>query len=283
MKPDFYLSHADLAEALGLSVSTLKRWTDKGLLHVERTPGGHRRISTPEALRFVRDSGLKPVLPHRLGLSPAERGIADGEADQASRICELLVAGKAEDARRFIVSAFSSGIDVAHIGDVWLRPAFERLGELWRHGSEGIVLEHQASDAILRAIGEMRALVEAPRDAPVAVGGSVSGDPYLIPSALAGLVLAVCGFHSINLGADVPKPALFAAIDRFKPRLVWMSVSVPESPHARPAALTKLHAEVETRGAALIVGGGGAPERAKGVTVGRDLRALAAFARGVLA
>ncbi len=283
MKPDFYLSPADLAEALGLSVSTLKRWTDKGLLAVERTAGGHRRIAMPEALRFVRDSGMKPVMPHRLGLAPVERGAPGGAEDRASRMCELLVSGNAEDARRVLVSAFLSGMEVAQIADRWLQPAFQRIGELWRHGEDGIAIEHQATDSVLRAIAEMRALIETPTSAPVAIGGSIAGDPYTIPTALAGLVLAVCGFHAINLGADVPKSALLAAVDRTKPRIVWLSISTDGSKSARPSALVKLGADVAARGAAFVVGGRCAPQRIRGVTVGRDLGALAAFARGILA
>lgn len=283
MKPDFYLSPAELAEALGLSVSTLKRWTDKGLLTVERTAGGHRRISMPEALRFVRDSGMKPVMPHRLGLAQTERGVGGGLEDQGSRMCDLLMSGNAEDARRFLVSAFASGMEVAQIADRWLRPAFERIGEMWRHGEDGIAIEHQATDVVLRAIAEMRALVETPESAPAAVGGSIAGDPYSIASALAGLVLAVSGFRAVNLGADVPKAALLAAVDRLKPRLVWLSISNADSQSAKPSALVRLGADVAARGATFVIGGRCAPDRVKGVTVGRDLAALAAFARGILA
>ena len=84
-KTELYLSPADLAESLGLSVSTLKRWTDKGVLRVERTPGGHRRIAVSEALRFVRESGLRPVMPHRLGL-PELGGLSPGADPAAKRL-----------------------------------------------------------------------------------------------------------------------------------------------------------------------------------------------------
>jgi excisionase family DNA binding protein len=276
-----YLSPAGLAETLGLSVSTLKRWTDKGLLKVERTVGGHRRIALDEAVRFVRDSGLKPVMPHRLGLAAPASGRA--ATDPGGFVTELLVSGRSEDARRFLVSAFAAGEDAGRIGDDWLRPAFEELGRLWKHGPEGIAFEHQATDAALRSIAEMRALVQAPEGAPTAVGGAAAGDPYLIPSALAGLVLAVNGFRTANLGGDLPRAALLAITERFKPRLVWISVSVVDNDEGKRPALEDLAARLCDRGAAVVVGGRAAPDRVKGATVCKDLAALSAFARGLLA
>jgi excisionase family DNA binding protein len=276
-----YLSPAEFAETLGLSVSTLKRWTDKGILKVERTAGGHRRISMNEALRFVRESGLRPVMPHRLGMG--EAGIGDAGADPSRRVSELLLAGACEEARRFLVSAFAAGEDPATIGDRWLQPAFEQLGELWKHGEEGIAVEHRATEAVLRAVSEMRARVEPAETAPIAIGGAVSGDPYLLPTALVALVLAVNGFRSANLGATMPAVALLTVVERMRPRLVWMSVSTADAEGARRGAIEDATARIGKLGAVVAIGGRVAPERIPGAVVCRDLGALAALAKGLLA
>jgi MerR family transcriptional regulator, light-induced transcriptional regulator len=280
-KIDLYLSPASFAEALGLSVSTLKRWTDKGILQVERTAGGHRRIAMREALRFVRDSGLRPVMPHRLGLVGVDEADAGAAAD--ARFGNLLLAGKCDEARKLLISAFVSGVDVATLGDDWLRPAFEKLGDLWKHSTMGIAIEHEATDAALRAIAEMRALIEPPETGPTAVGGAVARDPYLLPTALVGLLLSVDGFRATSLGADLPRGALVSIAERFRPRLVWMSVSVSDASEAKRPALEALAAEVAKHGAAVAIGGRAAPDRVKGATVCRDLAGLTAFARGLLA
>lgn len=280
-KVEMYLSPASFAETLGLSVSTLKRWTDKGILSVERTAGGHRRIAMREALRFVRDSGIKPVIPHRLGLVDVDRATAaDAPHVQFER---LLLDGKADEARRFLVSAFVSGVDVAELGDQWLRPAFEKLGEGWKQSPEGIAIEHQATDAMLRTIAEMRALFETPETAPTAIGGAVATDPYLLPTALVGLLLSLNGFRSTSLGADLPRAALIPIVERFRPRLVWVSVSISGADEAKRPALEDLTAELTKRGAAVVIGGRAAPDRVHGATVCRDLAGLTAFSRGLLA
>ena len=53
------LSPKELAAAIGVSESTLKRWADDGLIVFSRTAGGHRRIRLAEAIRFIRENHPK--------------------------------------------------------------------------------------------------------------------------------------------------------------------------------------------------------------------------------
>ena len=47
------LTPHDLAEALGVSESSLKRWIDAGRIRASRTEGGHRRVALDDALAFI--------------------------------------------------------------------------------------------------------------------------------------------------------------------------------------------------------------------------------------
>jgi excisionase family DNA binding protein len=48
-----WLTLRDAADHLGISISTLRRWTDAGLIPVTRTPGGHRRYELHHLERFL--------------------------------------------------------------------------------------------------------------------------------------------------------------------------------------------------------------------------------------
>jgi excisionase family DNA binding protein len=60
----FTMAVADAAQALGVSCSTLRRWSDNGRLTAVRTTGGHRRFFADDVWRLKRetDSSKPPLL-----------------------------------------------------------------------------------------------------------------------------------------------------------------------------------------------------------------------------
>ncbi|MDI6740484.1 MAG: MerR family transcriptional regulator [Candidatus Edwardsbacteria bacterium] len=52
------LSTWDLARIFRVNESSIKRWTDLGVLNCFRTPGGHRRFTVDEAVRFAREQNF---------------------------------------------------------------------------------------------------------------------------------------------------------------------------------------------------------------------------------
>lgn len=81
------LSTRELAEAIGVSESSIKRWADDGTVRAVRTIGGHRRIPFEEAIRFVRASNLRLVKPEVLGLHDVSsvQGRSGGRKRRAAR------------------------------------------------------------------------------------------------------------------------------------------------------------------------------------------------------
>jgi MerR family transcriptional regulator, light-induced transcriptional regulator len=279
------LSPRELAAALGVSESSLKRWADEGRLAAERTVGGHRRIAVAEAVRFVREAGLSVRRPELLGL-PSSAGLADSGSgdDVVDGLHGALVADRAEEARSLIISLYVEGRGLGWIFDVPVREALARVGDLWEHDAAGVFLEHRATETCLGALSELRLLVPAPaEDAPVALGSGWAGDPYLVPSAMAALVLAEAGYAVRNLGADTPPGAMLAAVRHYRPRLVWQSFSAPPKSPRDAAAAMRVLAE-SLSGGHLLIGGRGStalvlpPHPA--IQRVQTMTELAAFARG---
>ena len=222
------LTPRDLAEAIGTSESSVRRWLDAGSVKVTRTAGGHRRIDITEALRFIRDSGATVVRPEILNLTGVRRRIAAPRQDAgAAALFEALVAGSAEVARGRLASWYLEGRPVAEIIDAPVRLAMERVGELWLHSTSGILEEHRASAACFDALTHLRQLLVKPAaSAPLAVGGAPEGDYYLIPSLAASIVLRDAGLRTQNYGANTPVDALARAALEHEAQLIWLSFSV---------------------------------------------------------
>lgn len=282
-----FLSPRTLATAIGVSESSLKRWTDDGLLSATRTAGGHRRIAVTEAIRFVRSRAIGIEHPEVLGLPAtrplgAERG---SDPDRAALLVEALKADDGEAARSIIVGPFLRGASVASICDGPIRGALTRIGELWKHGHEGILIEHRATDTCVQAINVIRSLLPAaPTSARRAVTGAPPADPYLLPSLMASAVLAEAGFRDLNLGPETPGAVYEEAIELHRPALVCLALNVDaDTRHTRHLVET-LAVRVHAQGGTLIVGGrGAAPSlgRVAGVEVLQSMRELAGFARAL--
>ncbi len=222
------LTSKELAQAIGASESSMRRWTNSGIIRTARTAGGHRRIAVSEAIRFVRESGVTVVRPEMLGLSDlqmVEGGNARAAGSLAEQLYAALEAGDAKAARGCVTGLYLKGSSVAAICDGAMQGAMERLGELWRENVRGILVEHRATDICLHALGELKQMIGEPlKEAPVALGGAPEGDPYLLPSMMAGAVLAEAGFRDINFGPNTPLELLGSAAEENKARIVWLSV-----------------------------------------------------------
>ena len=281
------ISPRALARSLGVSESSVKRWVDDGALSARRTTGGHRRIAVAEAVRFVRQSGAAVVRPDLIfgagGATAPERFDPAASRDAGHQLRTLLGHDDVVAARALLLGLFVSGWPVAALCDGPIRFALEAIGTLWLHGPAGIVTEHRATDTCVRALAEMRALFPPPAtDAPVAIGAAPSDDPYILPSMMVATVLADLGYRDHNLGPDTPIAALDEAVDRYDPRIVWLSLSVaPDGDQLRETA-TRLAARLLRRGATLIVGGRGVPpmQPRPGLLPIHSMTELAAFARG---
>lgn len=259
------LSPRDLAGALGVSESSLKRWIDAGKITAARTDGGHRKISVAEALRFIRESGAPLAHPELLGMPEVAAAMAPNlgtGGDEANRLPTYLLNGDAVGARGWLLGRYLGGASIDALCDGPIREAMYALGEQWNHDHVGVFVEHRGTDACLQAISHLRAMVEpdvslesGPDTRPLAVGCAPANDPYVIASFLAATVLASVGMRAVNLGPDTPAPALAAAVAHHKPRLVWLSVTAKQSAQR----VTELVETIEAMPAGLTVAiGGGA-------------------------
>ncbi len=284
------LSPKDVAKAIGVSESSLKRWADEGQLRVSRTAGGHRRILLTEAIRFIRENKHAIVRPDVLGLNELGELSADlrsGRRDQTeAALLEALQAGDGVRVRGIMVSWFLDGTELPALLDGPVRMTMQKLGELWQHSNEGIFIEHRATDLCVQALNHVRSLLPpAKPGAATAMGGAPSGDPYIMPTMMASMVLADLGYRTVNLGPDTPADVLIRAASKCDARLVWVSYSTDLEARRLEQQVDQIAKGIAPLNADLVVGG---RQVTDALRFGRDnvhvvgsMHELALFAKGL--
>jgi len=282
------LSPREVATAIGVSESTLKRWTDDGLIKAIRTAGGHRRIPVNEAIRFVRETQARVVNPTILGLADVV-GLEDsplvGSEQRVEQVHSALSSGHGPRMRGLATSLFLDGMSMTELCDDIITVAMQRIGEVWQSSDEGIFIEHRATDLCIQVLHHLQGLIEIPEDAAVAVGGGPPKDPYLLGTLMAATCLADAGIRGVNLGADTPTRAIAHAVEQSDASLAWLSISAPAS-HSLSEDINALADDLDKRDACLVIGGRNVSRGdftlRSNVHVGRNMRELVAFTRGVL-
>lgn len=221
-----YVSTVQASLALGVSVTTVKRWVDDGILPAYKTAGGHRKVLLADVLRVVRQSNLPQadlgkLIPQAAVPQLSDLQFARQQLEQNMRVLD------AEVVRGIIIGLYEAGHAIELLADQVIGPAMVELGRLWSVAEIDVMHEHRATQAIIGALYELRNRLKPPvgSERPIAVGGAPEGDPTITPTLLAKLTLCGNGWNAVNLGPHSPPSAFHTAIDELKPKLLWLCVT----------------------------------------------------------
>jgi methanogenic corrinoid protein MtbC1 len=280
------LTPKQIARAIQVSESSVKRWCDKGLIPARYTAGGHRRIDMSVLLEFLRSSKYELVRPEVLGL-PATTGQTERVIQRAAdQLEQAIVRGDEEQCRRITFDLFLAEHSISAICDQVFAEAFESIGDRWECGDAEVYQERRACEIALRVLHELRAFLPAvPADAPQAIGGAPEGDQYNLATTMAELVLKDAKWNAVSLGDNLPFETLAAAIQEHRPRLFWLSCSHISDPTAFLEGYNKLYDELGLD-VAIVVGGRalneGLRERMKYAAYCDTMQHLDSFAQSLI-
>ncbi len=256
-----FASPKQIALAAGTSESTIKRLCDRGLLPCQRTPGGHRRIPVLEAVKVLRERNIPLVRPEVLavvGIPGRSKKRLDLAAHELAQALEDL---NVEKARGILFELYCSNFSIAEIGDLVIAKAFEQIGDDWACGRLEIYRERGACQIVSTFLTELDHLLPpAEPTQPLAVGGTLPSDHYVLASQLVHLVFRQKSWRSLWLGSHLPTETLVQAIRELNPAVFWLSVSYVASPEILIEASHVLYQAAVERGCFLVLGGRGIEE-----------------------
>lgn len=251
-----YLSTAAAARALGVGVSTIKRWVDEEVLPAHRTSGGHRKLLRAEILSLARQGKLPsvdiaPLLPDA---SPGRK--LDPVALRTS-LTQATLSGDEPRIRELFRRARTAALPLDTLADQVIAPVMQRVGLEWECQRIDVWQEHRGTQLIAAMLHDLLGQLAPPasHNRPLAVGAAPAGDPYFLGLLLAQMALVESGWRVVNLGPNTPLASLAAAVERLRPRLVWISASHLVDPPQFVRDYRLLQREANRQGVAIALGG----------------------------
>ncbi len=161
------VSAGEAARRLGVAPATIQRWVDNGVLHAERTPGGHRRIYVTEVRRLI--AAARPAM------------LSGPLADWLP----VLLSGDPRKVRAMLLAARERSANWAEVADE-VASAIAEMGREWEAGGCQIFEEHAATEALRRGIALCVVEMPCPRVAPTVALFTVAGERHTLGLSLAG-------------------------------------------------------------------------------------------------
>lgn len=221
-----------VACALQVSESSVKRWCDRGDIRTDRTIGGHRRIPLGFLLEFLESTNRRIVDPIPIGLEQSGGQLTRIAAKQLhlpgllGQFEKSLLSGSESECRQIVSSWYSTQGGIPSLADDLLCPTFSCIGNGWKSGQVDIYEERRACEISRRLVLELRRLLPEPSGmAPLAMGGTPSGDQYQLSTLLTEMVFREQGWRTESLGSNIPFQSLLSAARKHMPKVFWLSIS----------------------------------------------------------
>ncbi len=276
-----------------MPAATLRAWERRyGIPAPERSAASYRMYSERD-VSLVKQ--LRALTEQGLAASEAARRLSEGalaiEPPPVMRDSFDVVRERVLDAvERFDPDTLDTELRRALIlgsaGEVYERvlvPVMQSVGERWRDGELTVGHEHLASEALRAVAVDLLRLARPARPAGRAVLACFADEQHALPLYGIAFRLVQRGMRPVVLGARTPPEAIALAVEKLRPDLVGLSVTVtPANGEALVAAYAEACADVPWAvGGSGTVGLADAVRQHGGHVVGPDgvdglLRTLAA-------
>jgi MerR family transcriptional regulator, light-induced transcriptional regulator len=257
-----HLSTEQVARLLDVTVSTIKRWADEGIIACIKTPGGHRKFELSEVTRFAEGHGMRlsGAAPPPLAADQLEQLQFGIHAQNYHRVANLFLEealqGDREGIYQLLLYVTKHHIRFATIADEIIRPALAQVGERWHQGALEVSQEHRASEAITEALIRLAPeLHRKPANGLTVVCACAEGEQHEIGLRCMAYALELDGWKTHYLGANTPYDTIASFAKATKPELLCLSLSLTRHRKELVDGMAQISRAVHAAGTRVMVGG----------------------------
>jgi excisionase family DNA binding protein len=235
----------DLSEAarvLGVHYQTAYGWVRNGTLPASKV-GKSYRVKRVELDRFAL---------RRANGSPRRRIQVRDWEHQRDRLAAALLSGDERTARDVVDRLAEGGVSPVELCDQLLAPVLRWIGDQWAAGLATVGDEHRATAICERLLARLP--TRRTRVRGTAVVSTPAGEHHGLPALMAAIALRWDGWRVHHLASDMPASDLAAFLQRERPDLLVLSVTVAEG-----AATNAACAAAEQHGVRVLTGRAGQP------------------------
>jgi MerR family transcriptional regulator, light-induced transcriptional regulator len=228
-------STKELAKMWDVSESTIKRWADAGMLKCRKTVGGHRKFEHEAIDEFQNHCPLAKkeldAAAENAGGGELKRLLDETDFDGLAELYkQAALAGESRHVACLLSQSTRHGLSLATIGEEIIKPAMHEIGRLWRTGKIGVLDERLATFSTIEALTDLQSsIAKKDNQDRRAIVGCSEGELHELASILVRNALDSDGWNVVYLGAHTPLFSFAEAINRFKPQVVCISITMVDN------------------------------------------------------
>ena len=250
------LTPKQVARAIGVSESSVKRWCDAGLIESTHTSGGHRRLSLESVQKFLKEKNHLEIDPDifslKFSLGKSEYALERGKKN----FIEAMLSASEVKMKQIVLDYLDSGHKLEVIFDQILFAARADVRQLIRERKIESPIDHLGTEICLRLMFELRAGFDPPPStAPRALTVGLDGSPDPLRIEAAEVLLYLQGWNVRAVGCHIPFQQLETIIREDQPDLIYLDVEEIRNQELFFGALAHLKQTAEEHQVLLFLGG----------------------------
>lgn len=217
-----------VAELIGVNVSTIKRWTDTGKLNCIKSAGGHRKFHLNHIKQLLKSNkkmfskvNISKLVGNNKLISSA---VKDKKYNVLINACmKHLLKGDTDNFCSLCKSFILAGYELDMIFDKIINPTLDLIGKKWENKEIAISEEHMASVIIKKFLTSLNENLNVKNSNEVFCF-TLYNDGHDLPLFMAENILNDLGYKVFNLGSNLPVYDFLKFLEKHNSSFIFLSI-----------------------------------------------------------